>query len=248
MICLIGLKKFLRLLRNCFVVFAKISSFVRKRAQSWVFIVMLFENNFRMLCYYCFNSISLLFTYTPVNKLSHILTLTTLFLLLTYFITAYPLIHQSRLKSRSRLLLLTKNKNLSSYMLESILYLGNKFYKSMIHSNIIIHHKDKIIFFIIFDIGIICYCWLKKNLFKGRVMFGVVMGYRMVFVGLNVGLLVRDWGEDGGRDGKLEFAILVTIILLICIILLQAILDLTHSLYQIYRKHCKKANQIKAEK
>lgn len=69
----------------------------------------------------------------------------------------------------------------------------------MIHSNIIIYHKDKIIFFIIFDIGIIWYCWLKRNLFKGRVLFGVVMGYRVVFVGLNFGLLVRDWGGDGGR-------------------------------------------------
>lgn len=210
---------------------------------------MLFENNFRMLCYYCFNSISLLFAYNPLNKLSHILTLTILFLLLSYLLSAYPLIYQSRRKSRSRLLLLTKNKKLSSYMLESILYLGNKFYKSMIHSNIIIHHKDKILFFIVFDIGIILYCWVKRNVFKGRVMFGVVMGYHMVFVGLNVGLLVRVWGgNDGEREGKLEFAISGTIIMLICIILLQAILDLTHSLYQIYLKHWKKANQIKSEK
>lgn len=55
MIVLIGLKRLLRLLKNCFTLFGKISSFVRKRCQYWVFIVMLFENNFRMLIYYCFN-------------------------------------------------------------------------------------------------------------------------------------------------------------------------------------------------
>lgn len=161
-------KKILRVLHGTCKLINKMENFLRRRTKTWVFIIMIFETNFQIITYYCFNSVSLFFCFTWINKTNQVLAVLCLFVMMIYFLVGYSLIYNYNNKSSVRLLLMTKvyqkNRNIP-FIFESFVYLGNKFFKAMIHSNIVPLHSTKMLFLIPLQLLLIVFSISKKIYF-----------------------------------------------------------------------------------
>ena len=159
-----------------------------------------------------------------------VLTVFTLFIMIIFGICFYVLISRYSPVACETLLNYTKLKK-SSFILEAILIYVSKITHSMMHSNIVGSHNNKLICLISFDLMLLVFIYAYRKNFLNKFLFIAFVSYRTVFIFLNSILLLHSKNPETIEFNIYEKIIFYTLISLASLTLLKIILCIISEIY-----------------
>lgn len=154
-----------------------------------------------------------------------VLTVLVLFVLICFGICFHILIYTISPSACESLLSCTKFKR-SSFILEAVLIYVSKIIHSLIHSNVIWGHNNKLICLICFDLLLFFFiCFFRRN-FMNKLIFIAFTLYRAAFVFLNAVLLYKSQNPELSDSQTYEQIIFYILLTLISLAILKMLLCL----------------------